>query len=292
MDAVLHAARAKAVQGNYGRLIRRTAELKMEKQSGIGDFLGIRPVGEAVKKVTDASVDGAAAFLSRICLPAAEEFGLLLRDRVRYWRSQNIASILARTQDKLAASHEDDLSAHPRIVSQIVENGSWIDDSVVQDMWAGLLSSSCTEVGDDDSNLLFTNLLASLSGLQARILKHACETCEKELHANELVTARDFTVPRLSADELISMTGESDLHRLDREMDHLRELGLLSDYSGFDVHATPATAQLTPSAIALHMYVRCQGSRMTPQEYFDLKPAEVSQATGEVEEVFSEISDV
>jgi hypothetical protein len=39
-----------------------------------------KPVEEAVKIATKGAVDGVGAFLSRICLPAAEEFGLLCRD--------------------------------------------------------------------------------------------------------------------------------------------------------------------------------------------------------------------
>ncbi len=46
------------------------------------DLFRIKPLGEAAKIVTQAAVDGAGAFLGRICLPAAEEFGLLLRDKV------------------------------------------------------------------------------------------------------------------------------------------------------------------------------------------------------------------
>jgi len=39
-------------------------------------------LAEAINTVTTSVVGGAEAFLGRICLPAAEEFGLLLRDRV------------------------------------------------------------------------------------------------------------------------------------------------------------------------------------------------------------------
>lgn len=41
------------------------------------DVLGVKPIADSVNTVTKGTVDGASAFLSRICLPAAEEFGLL-----------------------------------------------------------------------------------------------------------------------------------------------------------------------------------------------------------------------
>ncbi len=57
------------------------------------DILGIKPIADSVNTVTKGTVDGASAFLSRICLPAAEEFGLLLRDKVSAWRSNNAIAI-------------------------------------------------------------------------------------------------------------------------------------------------------------------------------------------------------
>jgi hypothetical protein len=108
------------------------------------DVLGIRPVGKAVEKVTAGAVDGAGAFLSRICLPAAEEFGLLLRDRVHNWRTQNLLAITQKAEQNLQSSG-DGVHASPRLVNRFLEEGSWVEDSEVQEMWAGLLSSSCTK---------------------------------------------------------------------------------------------------------------------------------------------------
>jgi hypothetical protein len=55
----------------------------MNQENKSLDILGIKPIGNAIESLTDGFVSGASAFLSRICLPAAEEFGLLLRDRRR-----------------------------------------------------------------------------------------------------------------------------------------------------------------------------------------------------------------
>ena len=46
--------------------------------SGGGDALGLRPFGEAIREVAKGTMEGAGAFLGQICLPAAEEFGLLI----------------------------------------------------------------------------------------------------------------------------------------------------------------------------------------------------------------------
>ena len=66
------------------------------------DLLGAKPVGDAVKIATEGMFKGAGEFLGRICLPAAEEFGLLLRDRVSHWRASHAARIAERAEAKLA----------------------------------------------------------------------------------------------------------------------------------------------------------------------------------------------
>jgi len=239
----------------------------MAEESKSLDILGIKPVGEAVSKLAGATVEGASAFLSRICLPAAEEFGLLLRDRVREWRASNLANIVLKAEARLnESSHTSNGHAHPRLVSTILEQGSWIDDPVVQDLWAGLLSSSCTEKGDDDSNLLFVNMLSELTKLQARLLNYVCETATKSVMANGLLAAGELTI-ELSL--LTEITSEADIYRLDTELDHLRELGLI--HGGFELYSTPPVVRASPSAIALHMYVRCHGGRQSPLEYFLLE---------------------
>jgi len=62
--------------------------------------------------------------------------------------------------------------AHPRLVSKIIEQGSWVDEDIVQGMWAGLMASSCTEDGQDESNFIFISILGQITSLQARVIKY------------------------------------------------------------------------------------------------------------------------
>jgi hypothetical protein len=229
------------------------------------DLLGIKPLADSVNKLTSAVVDGSAAFLSRICLPAAEEFGELLRDRVHHWRAQNLAETTRKAEEKLEQSAAgENVHAHPRLVSNILEEASWIDDSRVQDFWAGLLASSCTSEGDDDSNMIFVNILSLLTKLQARIIDYACMQSPKHSTMQGLIHSGYLSV---SVDTLKDVTGETDIQRLDRELDHLRELGLIVG----GIHPGGNDAVLTPAPLAHHLYVRCQGSRASPTEYFSLQ---------------------
>ena len=122
-------------------------------------------------------------------------------------------------------------------------------------MWAGLVQSSCDESGSDDSNLIFVNLLSNMTKLQARILKHACEEAPKTVDTNGLINPG---VVLLGYEELADIAGEVDIQRLDRELDHLRALELID--GGF-IFGLVKQARLQPTPLALHMYVRSQGSR-------------------------------
>ncbi len=235
-----------------------------ENQSKAVDLLGLRPASRAIEKV----VDGVSAVVGKICMPAAEEIGLLFKDKISRWRQDNIISTAKKLEQKLEQNNVlDGLHAHPRIVKNIMDQASWTDDPMIQDMWAGLLSSSCTNDGSDDSNLIFTNLLASMTRMQARLLKFSCENASKSITLGGLINANVFSV---EIDKLFEIALECDIQRLDREMDHLRSLGLLEfNHGGFPIHVS-RYAYLTPSPLALHMYVRCQGSRKSPAEFFNL----------------------
>lgn len=249
-----------------------------ETESKSVDILGLKPYGEAVKVATQGVVDGAGAFLGRICLPGAEEFGLLVRDRINQWRTLQAARVAQRSERKLEAiPGSENYQAHPRVVGKIVEQGSWADSDEIQEMWAGLLTSACTAEGDDDSNIIFIELLSQLTRPQAMLLSFACEKSKKRLTWYGGVTA-DPTLSVTIA-EIRQITGVEDLHRLDREIDHLRVLGLLHLQSGFEprLRMEPQSlgpdstiGDISPSDLGLQMFVRCQGSRLTPGEYFKL----------------------
>lgn len=237
-----------------------------EKNGKSVDYLGIAPYGEALNTVAKEAMAGAGAFLGRICLPAAEEFGLLLRDKVAGWRTKNIIQITNKAEELLSSASEKDLHAHPRLVGKVINEGSWADDEKVKDMWAGLLASSCTKDGQDETNLIFMNLLSQITSVQAKIINHACESSKKNvslagwLHADHL---------QIELKQLQELTAINDFHRLDRELDHLRVLGLIDMAGGFNPFST--SANITPSALALQMYVRCRGFSGSPVKYFGLE---------------------
>lgn len=225
----------------------------------IVDILGVEPVAKAI----DRTVEGALNFLGVICMPAASEIGLWLQDTVRKWRGTNTLSVLSKAAEKAgkAPGH-----AHPHIVHEILDKASWTDDETIQDLWAGLLASSCTATGDDDSNLVFIRRLSSLTKVQARILNYACAHAEKSVMENGLLCTSKLLI---GFQEFCRIAGESNIHRLDRELDDLRSLELI--HGGCDPHGITTNILLHPTTFAVNLFVRCQGSRLSPVDFFGLQ---------------------
>jgi hypothetical protein len=228
------------------------------------DILGIKPIADSINIVTKETVAGASSFLGRICLPVAEEFGFLLRDKVSNWRLNNQIRMLQRSEEKYKKFFQESAHAHPRLVSGILDHSSWTDSDDVHDMWAGLLASSCTSDGNDESNLIFVNILSQFTSLQAKTLKHCCETAQKAVSKGGWIHAEPYYLKLAKLEEVIQI---KDLHRIDREMDHLRSLGIVD--AGFMPDST--LAKLTPTSLGLQMYVRCQGYLGSPLEFFGIK---------------------
>ena len=155
----------------------------------------------------------------------------------------------------------------PRLAYVAIEEASWIDDDQIQDLWSGLLASSTSPHGHSDENLIFMNLLKQLSSLEVKMLRFSVEQAPKYASPHGLILSQLLIVP---INKLPGLFGIQDLQRLDRGLDHLRELGLIGFglVSGIDAHSN--TADLTPSPLAMHFYVRAQGSRLSPAAYWNL----------------------
>ncbi len=250
------------------------------KENGSKDILGIASYGEALKIAVEKGFGGAEAILSRICLPAAEELGLMFRDKVRYWRLNNIIRIINKSENKIDyINGQLELTAHPRVIKEIIENGSWCDDDGIQEMWAGILAATCNEKIGDDSNLIFVNTLKQLTKSQVKIINYICQNCKIRVDKNGLLYADHIEI---SFDELSAVVGSDNLQQLDAELDFLRSIELLmNDHSSFGGHGAgfvfgkdTITAHLEPSPFAINLFIKGQGFKGQPKDYFKIEYVE------------------
>ncbi len=223
------------------------------------------PARRAVEELVSPGIEGDSGFLGRICVPVAAEFGQLLQDRARAWRAANAARVSRKAEQTHRANGVPlEYHADPRLVGAIIEHGSWTQDELVQEYWGGLLCSSCSRDGTDDSNLVLIDLLSRLVVSQVRLLDHVClEAGKRGTKAGRLIATRF----QLQTAELVRITGLTDPLRLERELDHLRSLGLFALLRGGSA-LTDSPADVTPSSLALHLFARAHGFAGDPVEYF------------------------
>ncbi|TFH75212.1 hypothetical protein E3V39_03550 [Gammaproteobacteria bacterium LSUCC0112] len=208
--------------------------------------------------------------IAKLCYKGADELGRKFAEETGAWRQRNAGAILEQANQKYERlGFNGDEQASPRLVHHILDEGSWSESSIVQDLWSGLLASSCTLEGNDDSNLIFINLLRDITSTQAKIINYSCENAFKMVTAAGWIQANHLSV---ELDEIVNLSGVEDIQRLDRELDHLRSLGLL--HGGFSPYHT--SADLTPTPLGLQMYVRCKGYIGSPVEYFGLLRADAN----------------
>ncbi len=261
------------------------------------DILGAKPLAKAVEHASTKTVDGISAFFAAICMPAAEEFGLLLRDRVANFRQANLASIAEKAKQKLEhAKASPTGDCNPRLIHEVIEHGSWADDSCIQQMWAGLIAAASSSAAAADDSLVYTDTLRRLTPFQARVLNcvyadpRCCSVATHTIADDAMYTptnpliysAREIL--ELYPDDLskfvnIAYVTHADvlenptnhslaLGRFRPQIDALVSAGLFRDAR--ISNSEPCAVKFLPSMKGLDLYMRGLGYKVYPLEAFIL----------------------
>ncbi len=221
---------------------------------------------------------GALAFLQRISPDAAEDVGRLLREGLSNFRIASAMAIVLTAEKMISfASNPERMRAPASIVSRIVEEGSWADAEATQHLWAGLLATSCTLNGRDESNLTFVNMLCKLTSSHVRILSAACTKGTKFMAGMERISSRPIT---LTAQDMTHITGSRDLIRIHRDLEYLSDLGLLTTSVRSHSFSPLETTDIAPTSLGLQLFARCSGHRGEAQEFYGVSRARRSHILG------------
>lgn len=204
--------------------------------------------------------------------PGTEQSGFFIQDIVKcvewtFW--ENISRMTGYTKEM--PNMKNNNLYNPRMFFSILNNAGWTDDERLQKMWAGLLASSRSLDGKDDSNLIFVNILSQLTSSEVKILDYVCSNTKKSLTVDGLINA---TPIEISIENLLEMFEIKDIHRLDLELDHLKSLDLTGRASQFMAVEGPEaikrdSIRITPTGLALNLFIRCKGSLQSPVDFFE-----------------------
>jgi hypothetical protein len=195
-------------------------------------------------------------FLCRLCHAQAHEAIMLLGGELDEARTERAMEIAHGAENLLALEPDADrMRAHPPLVASILREGSWAD-AFTKQLWSGLLVTSCTLEGTDESNTAFVELLGNITHYQSRIFLAACAK------ASELKSGSGYLPPArviLTPEEMIRVTGMYDLSRIAMYVAYLFNSGIIQNVFDFTSYIPTESFDITPSREALELFERCKG---------------------------------
>lgn len=238
----------------------------MTENEYLADPLGVAGMGDSMRAATQETIDGAGAFILRACPEAAEEMSLLFKERMGVWRAVNLTKILNKANTLLETNPPDpEDRVNPRLLQPVLEAASWCDGEEIQNLWAGLLASGTSPQGASDENLVFMNLFRQLSSLEIRILAYAATNAGKTNLPNGMIRVESLLA---TSDQLSFLFEGVELIRLLRELGQLKKMGLIK----LDNKAEENHVNLAPTQLGIDLFIRAQGSKQSPAQFFTEKP--------------------
>lgn len=205
-----------------------------------------------------ARLANAIAFLSRLWPQGARNVAQLVYGGLTKARVANAVEILLKAERLLPPDFStQSMSARSGLVVKVLQYGSWADERWIQQLWAGLLVSSCNFPQNDDSNEVFADLLGKLAAVHVRILKYACVRAGAVRSESETTASKPVICGR---EEIMEIAASRELLRIERDLDHLYGLGLLERRASTASTSTHYAADITPSRLGLDLYDRCKSS--------------------------------
>lgn len=110
----------------------------------------------------EKGIEIAANFLNKLIMPAVEETGLLIKDKVTFWKFKNQVKILNKAKDYCEKNRIETKTISFKLLVPLLEASALEEDELLQDKWAILLSN----LVDSDQNIenhVFPYILGQIS---------------------------------------------------------------------------------------------------------------------------------
>jgi hypothetical protein len=110
---------------------------------------------------------GSAKLIEKVLGPTAEYLGTGLRDFAQH-RVDNVKRIFQRANAFLGDRPPDGQAVPPRVLRDVLNDGSYRDDELTASYYGGILASSRSGIARDDRGAAFTALVGRLTTYQLR----------------------------------------------------------------------------------------------------------------------------
>lgn len=135
--------------------------------------------------ILTATLGVSAVFLQKLLGPTADYLG----DGLQNWtakRIENIGRVFKKTERKIGFQIEREGKIPPRVLKEILDEASFVDDELMATYFGGVLAASRSEVSRDDRGTTFIKLIARLSSYQVRAHYIFYTLWKKKLDGTEL----------------------------------------------------------------------------------------------------------
>lgn len=113
------------------------------------------------------SAIGGAKVVEKLLGPTADYLGIGLRDWAEK-RIQNAGRIFEKAAEKLGDKIDEPGTVPPRVLKEVLNEGSYCDDELTAEYFGGVLASSRSGVDRDDRAASYLKLTSELSAYQIR----------------------------------------------------------------------------------------------------------------------------
>jgi len=120
----------------------------------------------------EKGIELAKDFLDKLIMPAVEETGLLIKEKVTYWKFKNQVKVLNKAKEYCEKHGIEPKTVSFKLLVPLLETSSLEEDEVLQDKWAILLSNM-VDSEQNVENHVFPYILGQLSTNEFHILEKA-----------------------------------------------------------------------------------------------------------------------
>ncbi len=110
---------------------------------------------------------GSKDIVARVFGPTADYLGVGIQNWTER-RVNNVARIVEKAHSRLGDRANSSGSVHPKVLKEILDEGSYSEDELAIEYFGGVLASSRSGVSRDDRGASFVQLVARLSAYQLR----------------------------------------------------------------------------------------------------------------------------
>lgn len=245
-----------------------------------------KEVAKAALEAAENTTRSAAGLIERILGPTADYWGHELASYFQK-RRDNAERIATIASEKLGDRINEPGRVPPKVIKEIMEEGTWADDELALEYFGGVLASSRTGVPRDDRAAVMARMVAQMTTYQIRA--HYIFYClikgtwDKKLCSNENAPPPYFRSIYLSYGQFLlamgTYEGEDDETIIQDAYSGLVQLGLINQFSRHASaemltkkvpEATDAGLIITPSPQGVALYMNAQGLGHLPnRSYFD-----------------------